>query len=57
MERKGWIEAEWDKTPTGREAKFYRLTKDGRGELRARTRRWSRMTEAVGRVLALGGRS
>ncbi len=57
MERKGWIGAEWGETTTGREAKFYRLTKDGRAELRARTNRWSRMTEAVGRVLAQGGRS
>ena len=33
MERKGFIEAEWGKSETGREVKFYRLTAAGRARL------------------------
>ena len=33
MEDKGWIEAEWGRTDTGRRAKLYRLTDQGRARL------------------------
>ena len=55
VERRGWVEAEWGRSKTGRKAKFYRLTDDGRKRLRAQRRDWERMTEAVGRVLSPRG--
>jgi transcriptional regulator len=51
MERKGWIAAEWQVTENGRRAKFYRLTDDGRSQLRSDASEWARFAEAVGRVL------
>ncbi len=51
LEKKGMVEAEWGRTDTGREAKFYRLTADGEAELARSLSTWSRYVEAMGRVL------
>jgi len=51
LERRGWVEAEWGVTDTGRRAKFYALTRDGRKRLEAERKAWERMTSAVGLVL------
>jgi transcriptional regulator len=51
MERKGWIEAEWGMSELGRKAKFYRLTPQGRRQLRSETAEWSEFARAVSRVL------
>jgi len=51
LERRGLLEAEWDLTDNNRQAKFYRLTAEGRGRLRTETASWVRFAEAVGRVL------
>ena len=40
-------------THTGREAKFYRLTKKGRTQLEEETASWRRLAEAVGLILKL----
>lgn len=55
MEKHGWIEAEWGVSDTGRRAKYYSLTADGRARLKAARRSWERMTGAVD--LVLRGRS
>jgi len=54
MQRRGWIEAEWGHSEKGKRAKFYRLTRKGRQQLREATQRWSRFVDAVGRVMAPG---
>ena len=51
LENQGLIKAEWAKNETGREAKFYQLTKAGRAALRAETAQWERLSGAVGLVL------
>lgn len=51
MEKQGWLAAAWETTPSGRDAKVYRLSRTGRAELAQRTRRWKSMTAAVGRIL------
>ena len=51
MERRGWVESEWGVTDTGRRAKFYALTRDGRKRLETERKAWERMTSAVGLVL------
>lgn len=55
LENKGLLSAEWKQTDSGREAKFYRLTAKGKTQLRSETENWSRLAEAVGLVLGLGG--
>ena len=51
LEQQALIEARWGQTETGREAKFYQLTKAGRAALRAETAQWERLSNAVGLVL------
>jgi transcriptional regulator len=51
MEKRGWIEAEWDVSELNRKAKFYRLTKKGRNQLADETERWSLFSAAVSKVL------
>jgi PadR family transcriptional regulator, regulatory protein PadR len=54
LENKALLSAEWKPSESGREAKFYRLTAKGRSQLCAETANWSRLTEAISLVLALG---
>ena len=51
MERKGFIEAEWGKSETGREVKFYHLTSTGRARLKLELAQWTHFTTAVSKVL------
>ena len=51
MERRGWIDAEWGQSESNRRAKYYRLTKAGRAELKAQTASWARMSGAIAQVL------
>jgi transcriptional regulator len=51
MERRGWIEAEWGLSESNRRAKYYRLTRAGRRELKARTASWERLSGAVAQVM------
>src|SRR6476646_7197860 len=48
LENKKFLAAEWGPTETGREAKFYRLTKAGKAQLRSETESWARLTEIIG---------
>jgi|SRR6185437_5869281 len=57
LENKGFLAAEWKESETGREAKFYRLTAKGRGQLKSETASWARLTEAVGLILQAEGES
>ena len=51
LEDRGWLQAEWKQTATGREAKFYKLTKKGRKQLEAQVLNWERLTDAVRLIL------
>src|SRR5215212_7451495 len=42
MEDRGWVHAEWGLSGKGKRAKFYRLTAQGRAQLRSRVRDWER---------------
>jgi len=52
LEQQGWITAEWKDTETGREAKFYALTREGRRQLERELQTWSRLSLAVEQVLS-----
>jgi PadR family transcriptional regulator, regulatory protein PadR len=47
LEQKGWLKAEWRPSETGREAKFYSLTRAGRKQLTVEKASWDRLTAAV----------
>ncbi|MGH7967932.1 MAG: PadR family transcriptional regulator [Limisphaerales bacterium] len=40
LEREGLIASEWRRAETGRERKYYRLTSEGRGALKAEREQW-----------------
>ncbi len=51
LEERGWLDAEWGETETGREAKFYSLSKAGRKQLAAEAANWERLSDAIGLIL------
>ncbi len=51
LEDRGWLQAEWKESETGREAKFYSLTKKGRRQMDTELVNWERLCNAVGLVL------
>jgi PadR family transcriptional regulator len=51
LENRDLLVAEWKLSDTGRDAKFYRLTKKGRVFLEHETASWHRLTEAIGLIL------
>ncbi|HEV2386105.1 MAG TPA: PadR family transcriptional regulator [Candidatus Acidoferrales bacterium] len=53
LENRGLLAAGWKDTPTGREAKFYRLTRRGRAQLETEAADWKRLAQAVGLILKL----
>jgi PadR family transcriptional regulator PadR len=52
MEQRGRSESEWKTSPKGRNAKYHRLTAEGRRQLRSGERRWAQFAGAVGKVFA-----
>ena len=55
MERRGWIKAEWGQSESNRRAKYYRLTRSGRAQLRREVDAWERLVQAVSLVLRTAG--
>jgi len=51
MDKRGWIEAEWNLSELNRKAKFYRLTPEGRLRLARETERWLSFSTAITQVL------
>src|SRR5262249_17792315 len=51
LENRGFLAADWNQTETGREAKFYRLTRKGKAQLEAETVSWQGLVDAIGLVL------
>lgn len=53
LENRNLLAADWKETETGREAKFYRLTRQGRRQLDAETASWQRLIDAIGLILGI----
>ena len=53
LENRGLLTAEWKTSETGRDAKFYRLTRKGRAQLDAQAASWHRLAAAIGSILRL----
>jgi transcriptional regulator len=54
LEQRGWLTAEWRISETGREAKFYALTRTGRKQLAVERASWDRLSMAVELIFAEG---
>ena len=51
MRERGWLESEWGHAESGKRARFYELTPEGRHRLEKETDGWVRYAEAVAKVL------
>ena len=52
LEDRGWMEASWGVSENNRRAKYYRLTTEGRRQLRVETAAWTRFVETVSVLMA-----
>ena len=55
LQERGWISAEWGTSDNNRKAKFYSITKKGRKQLAEDAAYWQRLSDVMGRVLAMQG--
>jgi transcriptional regulator len=51
MEEAGWLSSFWGESENNRRAKYYRLTKAGRQQLKAETDEWGRISLAIAAAL------
>ena len=55
LEQQGWIAGEWATSENNRRARYYRLTRSGRGQLAEEKRNWRRMASAMNWMLESEG--
>jgi DNA-binding PadR family transcriptional regulator len=53
METRGWVQASWEETPSGRRRRCYRLTADGKRRLTPLRREWRDFFRALNRLARL----
>jgi PadR family transcriptional regulator PadR len=51
LEQEGWIEGEWQESEEGRRIRSYILTRDGKRQLAAEKKTWTRIVEAMNALL------
>ena len=51
LEKRRWLRAEWAASDTGREARFYSLTRLGRKQLEDQRAYWDRLSAAISGIL------
>lgn len=51
LEKRHWLKATWAASDTGRDARFYELTRAGRKQLEEQRASWDRMAAAIAGVL------
>lgn len=53
LQQRGWISAEWGISENNRKAKYYAITRAGRKQLAKDAAYWQRLSNVMGRVLAM----
>jgi transcriptional regulator len=51
IEERGWISSEWDVSDNNRRARYYRLTRAGRKQLRVEEARWEYLSAAIRKIM------
>ena len=51
LEEQGWITSSWNTSENNRQAKYYQLTRRGRGQLAEEKKNWLRLSSAVARIV------
>ncbi len=49
--KRGWLKAEWGVSEANQRAKYYKLTAAGKTHLLREQDRWSRLVDAIGRIM------
>jgi PadR family transcriptional regulator, regulatory protein PadR len=57
LQQHGWIAANWGISDNNRKAKFYSITQSGRDQLAKDAAYWQRLSDVMGRVLAMSAES
>ena len=57
LEQRRWLKSEWRQSDTGRDAKFYALTRAGRHQLAREKASWDQLTAAVRRIFNEGAKA
>jgi PadR family transcriptional regulator PadR len=57
LQHRRWISASWGASENNRKAKFYAITKAGRGQLARETENWERISGVIARLLRTAERS
>ena len=52
LERRGWIESEWDVSENNQRAKFYKLTRAGVKQIERDTKQWETTAAIMARFLS-----
>ena len=55
LEQQGWIRSRWGSSDTNRRAKFYEITRAGRGQVSRETEDWARTVAIMQRFVDLAG--
>ena len=53
LEQQGWIAAEWGESDNNRRAKYYSLTRAGRGQLERESESWKRLSGAISKIVRM----
>src|SRR3954468_4829025 len=51
MEQSGWLDSFWGESENNRRAKYYRLSRSGRKQLKTETEEWDRIALAIAQAL------
>jgi len=51
LEEAGWLESAWGESENRRRAKFYKLTRAGRRQLKSETAEWNRLATTIALAL------
>jgi len=51
LQHRGWITSDWGESESGRKAKYYRLTAEGRKQLQEEIEKWNRLKAGIAGVM------
>ena len=54
MQKHGWLQSDWGVSESNRRAKYYRLTRSGRSQLKQEVAAWQKLCQAISLVLDAG---
>jgi transcriptional regulator len=52
LERQGWVTAEWKKSESNQQAKFYKITRLGKEQLASDYKRWEKMVALIEGIMS-----